>query len=56
MLLSFLKAVGVLASAAAADVWASGDLWVAVLLTSSLTTMLLATRQYARRRARGGGR
>lgn len=50
------KGLGVLGAAAVADLWTQGDCYVGTLLVASLLTMVLATRQYARRRAREGGR
>lgn len=56
MLLYALKVTGFMAVTAVAELWATGDCLVALLALPMLATMWYATRQRARRRARGSGR
>lgn len=53
MLLYVLKIVGFMAVTAVAELWARGDCFVALLAVPMLLAMWYATRQRARRRARG---
>ena len=56
MFLYVLKGVGASAVIAVTELWATGEWLLAVLAVPMLLTMWYATRQYARRRARPGGR
>lgn len=51
-----LKATGVAALAAASELWANGQHFIAFAAIPMLLTMWWATRQHARRRARMGER
>lgn len=56
ILIYTLKATGLLAVTAVAELWASGDCLVAMLALPMLLAMWYATRLRARRRALGSGR
>ncbi len=56
ILLYSLKATGALAVIAVTELWATGDGGIAALAVPMLISMWYATRLYARRRARPGGR
>lgn len=53
MFLYVLKGLGLVAATAAAELWASGQCFLAVGAVPMLGSMWYATRLYARRRTRG---
>lgn len=56
MMLYALKLTGFMAVTAVAELWASGDCLISLAALPMLLLMWYATRQRARRRARGSGK